>query len=132
MDRIYLDNAATTQAAPEVIEAIQTCLRETYGNPSSLHSFGLEARGVIESSRRNMAGFINAQPDELIFTGSGTESNNTVIKGIAQSFRDKGDHIITTAIEHHAIHEPLHFLENKGSKLLICRMTITDLSILMT
>jgi len=117
MNRIYLDNAATTQAAPEVIEAIQTCFRETYGNPSSLHSFGLEARGVIESSRRKIAGFINAQPDELIFTGSGTESNNTVIKGIAQSLREKGDHIITTAIEHHAIHEPLHFLENQGVKV---------------
>ena len=74
MNRIYLDNAATTQAAPEVIEAIQTCFRETYGNPSSLHSFGLEARGVIESSRRNIAGFINASPDELVFTGSGTEA----------------------------------------------------------
>ena len=67
-----------------------TCFTATYGNPSSLHSFGLEARGAIEASRRNIAGFINAQPDELIFTGSGTESNNTVIKGIAQSLRDKG------------------------------------------
>jgi len=117
MDRIYLDNAATTQAAPEVIEAIQTSLRETYGNPSSLHSFGLEARGVIESSRRKIAGFINAQTDELVFTGSGTESNNTAIKGIAYPLREKGDHIITTAIEHHAIHEPLHFLETQGFKV---------------
>lgn len=117
MNRIYLDNAATTQAAPEVIEAIQACFHETYGNPSSLHSFGLKARGVIESARRNIAGFINAHPDELVFTGSGTESNNMVIKGIAQSLREKGNHIVTTAIEHHAIHEPLHFLETQGVKV---------------
>lgn len=121
MNRIYLDNAATTQAAPEVIEAIQTCFRETYGNPSSLHSFGLEARGVIESARRNIAGFINASSDELFFTGSGTESNNTAIKGIVYSLRGKGDHIVTTAIEHHAIHEPLHFLETQGLKVTYLR-----------
>jgi len=113
----FPDNAATTQPAPEVVEAIQTCFRETYGNPSSLHSLGLEARGVIESARRNMAAFINAQPDELIFTGSGTECNNTVIKGIAQSLKDKGNHIITSAIEHHAILEPLQFLEKQGFKV---------------
>ena len=120
-NRIYLDNAATTQAASEVIliEVMLTCFTATYGNPSSLHSFGLEAKKFIEASRRNIADFINAQPDELIFTGSGTESNNTVIKGITQSLRDKGkgDHIITTAIEHHAIHEPLHFLEKQGLKV---------------
>lgn len=117
MKRIYLDNAATTQAAPEVIEAIQTCFRDIYGNPSSLHSFGLEARGIIESARRKMAAFINASPDELIFTGSGTESDNTVIKGIALSLQDKGDHIITTAIEHHAVLEPIHFLEKQEFKI---------------
>ncbi|SEM37286.1 cysteine desulfurase [Syntrophus gentianae] len=117
MDRIYLDNAATTQPAPEVIEAMLSCLRKTYGNPSSLHSVGLEARGLIESARRKMAAFINASPDEVIFTGSGTESNNTVIKGIALSLQDKGNHIISTAIEHHAVHAPLSFLEEQGFKV---------------
>ena len=119
MKRIYLDNAATTQPAPEVIliEIMLTGFTETYGNPSSLHSFGLDAKKIIEASRRNIARFINAQPDELIFTGSGTESNNTAIKGIAQSLKDKGDHIITSAIEHHALHEPLHFLETQGFKV---------------
>jgi len=117
MNRIYLDHAATTQAAPEVIEAILSCLRETWGNPSSLHSFGLAARGVIESARRKTAAFIHATPDELIFTGSGTESNNTAIKGIAVALRDQGDHIITSAIEHHAVHEPLEFLKKQGFQL---------------
>jgi len=114
MSRIYLDNAATTKPAPEVIEAMLSCLRDSYGNSSSLHSFGLDARGLIESARRNMAVFINASPEELIFTGSGTESNNTVIKGIALALHDKGDHIITSAIEHHAVLEPLQFLEKQG------------------
>ncbi len=117
MNRIYLDNAATTEPAPVVIEAMLSCLQKTYGNPSSLHSVGLEARGLIESVRRKMAAFINASPDEVIFTGSGTESNNTVIKGIAQSLQDKGHHIISTAIEHYAVHEPLSFLEEQGFKV---------------
>jgi cysteine desulfurase len=117
MNRIYLDNAATTRVAPEVIQAMLPCFDEIYGNPSSLHSFGLDAKNVIEASRQKIAVFINAQPDELIFTGSGTESNNTVIKGIALSLRDRGDHIITTAIEHHAVHEALHFLEKEGFKV---------------
>ena len=114
MKRIYLDNAATTQVAPEVIEAMVPCFVQTYGNANSLHSYGLQAKDVIEASRRRIAGFINADPDELIFTGSGTESNNTVLKGVALACKDKGNHIITTAIEHHAILEPLHFLEKQG------------------
>ncbi len=117
MNRIYLDNAATTQAAPDVAQAVQTCLREIYGSSSSPHSFGVEAKKIIEASQRNIAGFINASPDELIFTSSGTESNNRVLKGIAQALKDKGDHIITSAIEHHAVLEPLHFLEKQGLKV---------------
>lgn len=117
MHRIYLDNAATTQVAPEVVRAMLPCFSEIYGNPSSLHSFGLAAKDAIEASRRKIAAFIKAGPDELIFTGSGTESNNTVIKGIAASLRGKGNHIITTAIEHHAVHEPLHFLEKQGFRV---------------
>lgn len=114
MKKIYLDNAATTQTAPEVVEAMVPCFSVTYGNANSLHSYGLQAKDVIEASRRKIAGFINADPDELIFTGSGTESNNTALKGIALACRDKGNHIVTTAIEHHAILEPLHFLEKQG------------------
>ena len=117
MERIYLDNAATTQVAKEVAEAMSPCLSEIYGNPSSLHSFGLDAKDLMEASRQRIASFINAREDEIVFTGSGTESDNTVIKGIADALKGKGDHIITTALEHHAIHEPLHFLEKQGIKV---------------
>jgi cysteine desulfurase len=117
MERIYLDNAATTQVAKEVADAMLPCLSEIYGNPSSLHSFGLDAKDLLEASRNRIASFINAREDEIVFTGSGTESDNTVIKGIADALKGKGDHIITTAIEHHAIHEPLHYLEKKGIKV---------------
>lgn len=117
MERIYLDNAATTQVAKEVAEAMSPCLSEIYGNPSSLHSFGLDAKDLVEASRHRMASFINAREDEIVFTGSGTESDNTVIKGIADALKEKGNHIITTALEHHAIHEPIHFLEKQGIKV---------------
>jgi cysteine desulfurase len=114
MNKIYLDNAATTQVAPEVMEAMLPCFSETYGNANSLHSYGLQAKNIIEASRKKIADFINADPNEVIFTGSGTESDNTVLKGVAQAYKDKGNHIITTAIEHHAVLEPLHFLEKFG------------------
>jgi cysteine desulfurase len=114
MKKIYLDNAATTQVAPEVIEAMVPCFGEIYGNANSLHSYGLQAKDAVETSRGKIARFVNAAPDELIFTGSGTESNNTVLKGIAQAYRNKGNHIITSGIEHHAVLEPLHFLEKYG------------------
>ena len=117
MERIYLDNAATTAVAKEVAEAVIPCFAEIYGNPSSLHSFGLDAKDVMEAGRQKIAAFINAREDEIVFTGSGTESDNTVIKGIAGALKEKGDHIITTAIEHHAIHEPLNFLEKQGLKV---------------
>lgn len=117
MKRIYLDNAATTPVASEVIEVMLPCFDETYGNATSLHSYGLQAKDIVEASRKKIADFINARPDEIVFTGSGTESNNTVLKGIARSFGNKGSHIITTAIEHHAIHEPLHFLAEQGASI---------------
>ena len=117
MERIYLDHAATTAVAKEVAKAMMPCFTEIYGNPSSLHSFGLDARDVVEASRHKIAAFINASEDEIVFTGSGTESDNTVIKGIAGALKEKGNHIITTAIEHHAIHEPLQFLEKQGFKV---------------
>ncbi len=117
MDRIYLDHAATTPVAKEVAEAMMPCFTGVYGNPSSLHSYGLDARDIMEASRLKIASFINAREDEIVFTGSGTESDNTVIKGIAFALREKGNHMITTALEHHAIHEPLHFLEEQGLKV---------------
>jgi cysteine desulfurase len=114
MKQIYLDHAATTPMAQEVLEAMLPYFTERYGNPSSLHAFGQDAKEGIEQARQTIAEFIHANPDEIVFTGSGTESDNTVIKGVAHTLRAKGNHIVTSAIEHHAIHEPLHFVEQQG------------------
>lgn len=114
MNPVYLDHAATTPMASEVLEAMLPYFTEFYGNPSSLHGFGQVAKDGIERARQTIANALNAREDEIVFTGSGTESDNTVIKGVAHALAAKGNHIITSAIEHHAIHEPLHFLEKQG------------------
>jgi cysteine desulfurase len=114
MKRIYLDNAATTSTDKRVLEAMLPCFTEIYGNPSSLHSFGQDARHIMEESRDKIASFIGARPEEIVFTSGGTESNNSAIKGIAHARRDKGNHIITSKIEHHSILEPCRFLEKQG------------------
>lgn len=112
--RIYLDHAATTPVAPEVLQAMQPYFSEKFGNPSSLHAFGREAREAVEDSRRKVAKIINAKPNEIIFTSGGTESNNLAIKGIAYANKHRGNHLITTKIEHHAIEEPYRWLEKNG------------------
>ena len=114
MKRIYLDNAATTPTDSRVLNAMLPYFTDGYGNPSSLHAFGQEAKHAVEEARNIIAGFIGANPEEIIFTSGGTESNNFTIKGIAYARRDKGNHIITSKIEHHAVLEPLHFLEKQG------------------
>ena len=114
MKAIYLDYAATTPVDPGVIEAMLPYFRDTFGNPSSIHSFGQQARTAVEDAREKMASFLGAKPAEIIFTSGGTESNNFAIKGIALANRKKGNHIITSAIEHHAVMEPCHFLEREG------------------
>ncbi|HET6461401.1 MAG TPA: cysteine desulfurase NifS [Syntrophales bacterium] len=114
MKRIYLDNAATTPTDERVLEAMLPFFSEMYGNPSSLHAFGQEAKYAIEEARYIAAQFIGARQEEIVFTSGGTESNNTAIKGVAYARRDKGNHIITSKIEHHAVLEPCHFLEKQG------------------
>ena len=114
MKAIYLDYAATTPVDAEVIEAMLPYFRETFGNPSSIHSFGQQARSAVEDAREKVASFLGAKPAEIVFTSGGTESNNFAIKGIAWANRKKGNHIITSAIEHHAVMEPCHFLEREG------------------
>src|SRR4030042_1789125 len=114
MKRIYLDNAATTPTDKGVLEAMLPCFTEIYGNPPSLHACGQDASHIMEESRDKIASFIGAKPEEIVFTSGGTESNNSVIKGIAYARRDKGNHIITSKIEHHSILEPCHFLEKQG------------------
>lgn len=105
MKRIYMDHSATTPVAPEVLQAMLPYFSERFGNGSSLHSFGLEAREAIEDAREKVAGLINAEPSEIYFTSGGTESDNLALKGIALKNRKKGRHIITSSFEHPAILE---------------------------
>jgi cysteine desulfurase len=117
MSKIYLDYAATTPVDPQVREAMLPYLGEWYGNPSSVHSCGQEARAGIEKARRQVAALIGAQPEEIIFTSGGTEADNTALEGVAYAQRNKGNHIITSAIEHHAVLECCRFLESQGFKV---------------
>lgn len=116
---IYLDNAAGTPLAPEVLEAMRPFLLEHYGNPSSLHKWGMEAREAVERSRAMIAKAIGARPDEVIFTSGGTEADNLAVLGTAR--RQKGGHVIASAIEHPAILEPCRRLEREGFKLTLIR-----------
>lgn len=113
MKRIYLDYAATTPVHPEVVQAMTPHWSEHFGNPSSIYSYGQEAKGTIEDAREKVADLIGASPDEIIFTSGGTEADNFAIKGTAFAAKS-GKHIITSAIEHHAIHETCAFLERHG------------------
>lgn len=114
MKRIYLDYAATTPTNPEVIREMLPYFNEIFGNPSSLHYFGRQASSAVEKSRSIAAGFIGARPEEIIFTSGGTESDNFALKGTAWANRSKGNHIITSNIEHHAVFESCIFLEENG------------------
>lgn len=117
MKRIYLDYASTTPMHPEVVRAMMPYLTESFGNPSSIHAIGLEAKRAIEIVRASVANFINARDDEIVFTSGGTEADNFAIKGVAYANEAKGDHIITTVIEHHAVLETCHFLEGHGFRV---------------
>jgi len=114
MKKVYLDYAATTPTDPEVVKAMEPYFFEKFGNASSLHAYGQEAKKVLEDSRQTLADFIGAKPEEIVFTSGGTESDNYVISGVAEALKKKGNHIITSVIEHHAILEPAKFLEKKG------------------
>ncbi|MDP3046248.1 MAG: cysteine desulfurase NifS [Chloroflexota bacterium] len=101
--RIYLDHAATTAVDPRVVEAMLPCWTEFYGNPSSIYVQGREAHKVLDSARGKVASILHCRPDEVVFTGCGTESDNLALRGVSLGQRRKGNHIITTAIEHHAV-----------------------------
>ncbi len=115
--RVYLDNNATTKVADEVREAMIPYLSTAYGNPSSIHGTGRDAREAIEIARRQVAKLINAQPKRIVFTGGGSEADNLALKGVAFAVRNKGNHIITTTIEHPAILRTCQFLENLGYRI---------------
>ena len=114
MNRIYLDHAATTPAHPEVISVMQQYFSQDFGNPSSIHSFGQDARAAVEEARQKIANLIGAKPDEIVLTSCGTEADNFAVKGVAWANEKNGNHIITTPIEHHAGTEPAEFLAKRG------------------
>ena len=112
-----MDYAATTPVDPRVIKSMQPYFSEKFGNTMSLHTNGREAKQALTESRKTIAKLMNAKPDELIFTGSATEANNTVIKGVAYANKNKGKHIITSQIEHDCILEPAKWLEQQGYEI---------------
>ena len=112
--KIYLDNAATTQVDERVVLSMLPYHSEEYGNASSLHSYGTHAKEILDRSRRKLASFIGAEPDEIVFTSGGTESNNLALKGIAFANRSKGNHIIVSTIEHDCVLNVCKWLETQG------------------
>ena len=114
MQRVYLDNAATTMVRSEAIEAMLPVFSTYYGNPSSLHTYAQEAGKLMEEAREKVARAINAEPGEIIFTGGGSESDNMTLRGIVAANVKKGKHIITSAVEHHAILYTLDAMEKEG------------------
>ena len=119
MKRVYLDHSATTPVDLEVATLMMTYYTEKYGNPSSVHSFGREAKQALEEARGQVAALIGATPPEVTFTSGGTEADNLAILGTAEALRKKGKHIITSCIEHHAVLETCEYLEKNGFDLTV-------------
>ena len=113
---IYLDNAASTAVHPEVVKEMMPYFDIQYGNPSSIHQFGRKAKNAIQKARKQVAALVGAEPDEIIFTSGGTESNNTILMGIP-AFRPEQNHVITSSIEHEAILQPCKQYEKIGYKI---------------
>lgn len=114
MRRVYADHAATTRVHPEVARAMLQVLTEDFGNPSSLHAYGRSGRKAVEIAREQVAALIGARPAEIFFTSGGTEADNWALRGVAWANRGKGNHIITTAFEHHAVLDCLDAMEKEG------------------
>lgn len=114
MKRAYLDNVATTPILPQVLEAMLPYLRDVYGNPQSIHEWGDEAREALDDARSKVAALIGAQPEEIIFTGSGTEANNLAIKGLTRARQSQGKHAVISAIEHFSVLHAAKTLEKWG------------------
>ncbi|MFY3741976.1 MAG: cysteine desulfurase [Candidatus Nitrosomirales archaeon] len=129
---IYLDNAATTPLLGEVLDEMLPYMKESYGNPSSLHKLGRQANNALELARKRIARLINSQ-GKVVFTSGATEANNLALKGLAYAMRDKGNHIITSTVEHEAVLEPCRELEREGFKvtyLPVDRNCVVDLDAL--
>lgn len=114
MNRIYLDYNATTPVDPAVVKTVTTVLKDIYGNPSSIHKEGRAARRILDDARDDVSDLLNCGPDEVVFTGCGSESNNLAIKGVARAYRDRGNHLITTKAEHPSVLNTFRYLESRG------------------
>lgn len=145
MRKVYLDHSATTPVHPEVADLMMQYLTSTWGNPSSIHAFGREARKGVEEARERVAGLIGAKPEEIFFTSGGTEADNMAVLGTAYAKQKKGNHIIASSFEHHAVLDPCKFLEKQGYRVTFLPVTpeglvrvedveaaITDQTILIT
>ncbi len=144
--KVYLDNNATTRTDPEVVEAMRPYFLDDYGNASSMHAFGRDARKAVEDAREKVALLLNCEPEEIIFTSGGTESDNQAVRGVAEKYAKKGDHVITSAIEHPAVLESCVHIQERGHndvsyistdsdgivKLDDLKAAITDKTILVT
>src|SRR5437868_718869 len=124
MRRVYLDHSATTPIDARVVQAMLPYLTETFGNASSIHQFGQEARAAVDKARRQVAALINARANEIVFTSGGTEANNLAIRGVCEAAQAHGRHIITSAIEHPSIRGVLEYLEKSG--WTITRLPVYD------
>ena len=122
--RIYLDHSATTPVDPRVAAAMARALTENYGNPSSVHGFGQQARAAVDRARREVAALIGAKPNEIVFTSGGTEANNLAVRGLCEAAADHGRHIVTSAIEHPSVRGVCDALEKSGWK--ITRLPVYD------
>ncbi len=114
MKTVYLDHCATTPLHPDVLTAMLPFLRDSFGNPSSIHTLGRKAREAVEEARGRVAALIGANASEIVFTSGGTEANNLAIQGIARARKDRGNHIVTSSIEHHAVLKTCQYLERSG------------------
>ncbi len=112
--KVYLDNAATTMVRKEVVDAMIPAFTTYYGNPSSLHEYAREAEQLLDAARKDVAAVINAKPDEIVFTGGGSESDNMALRGAVAANKKKGKHVITSAVEHHAVLYTLQAMEREG------------------
>ena len=117
MRQVYLDYSATTPVKDEVLQEMLPYFTQNFGNPSSLYTKGLESKEAVDKAREQVANLIGATPKEIYFTGCGSESDNWAVFGVAEAMKDKGNHIITTKIEHHAMLHSCEFLEKKGYKV---------------
>ncbi|MDD3218073.1 MAG: cysteine desulfurase NifS [Lachnospiraceae bacterium] len=114
---IYLDNAATTKTSQEVVDAMLPYFTENYGNPSSIYEIGTKSKAAITAAREQIAQVLNAKPEEVYFTAGGSEADNWALKATFEAYKDKGNHIITTKIEHHAILHTCEYLEKRGARI---------------